>query len=219
MGLFLREPRKLVMKWMDMRITRLTVMNGWKFPSEWIKELPRFQYLTSLRTGSLDIPIQDVYEVATMHEKLAELYIDAGGSPMNSSTLEYAIEWFRSGRARVFLSASGHWDRDDDMKVQQTFFEAMFNCPTFALLELRRCRFDNVDFTPLTFAMATLDLYQCTIDLKGIASRFSVSRMTTLKFHSDVQLPTLDYVCLSVASVATNINQTFEAVESNDSQQ
>ncbi|CAK4653901.1 unnamed protein product, partial [Aphanomyces euteiches] len=52
---FPREPRKLVMKWMDMRITRRTVMNGWKFPSEW-----KFPPIHDREQRIAPIPVFDV---------------------------------------------------------------------------------------------------------------------------------------------------------------
>ncbi|KAH9142695.1 hypothetical protein AeRB84_013244 [Aphanomyces euteiches] len=128
-----------------------------------------------------------VFQFAAESHQLTQLQVARHSHTMTEATLINLTEWFRSQPVRLFDCKGGTWHQVDN-DIKQTFYKAMFNCPTLDKLTLANCNLDDVDVSKLTFSIRSLELEECNFRsafISSMASRLEGSRIT----HLELDIP------------------------------
>ncbi|KAG9397876.1 hypothetical protein AC1031_016531 [Aphanomyces cochlioides] len=157
--------------------------------------LSRLKHLTTLKVydeHAFSIPAEvldeyhqawdDIFKFVVESHQLTELQASPDSHAMTSSNLVNLIAWFRRQPVRVFECTSATCRRIDK-SLKQSFYEAIFNCPTLDKLILSKCDFQGLDFSRFRFSMRSLQLGYCRMGsdyINSLASRLENSNLTHL---------------------------------------
>ncbi|KAG9399832.1 hypothetical protein AC1031_011253 [Aphanomyces cochlioides] len=149
-------------EWADLRICHLYV--DCDFPSGWIDVLPRLQYLkTLILKTQVDTHVDKILEFAAMSDQLTELVISTSeNGSLTDPMLRNIIAWLSRQLVRVFAISGWEW-RTNNMELKQSFYQAMFNCPTLKELKIAMVDLSDMDLTNATLSMQTLQIRTCFV--------------------------------------------------------
>ncbi|KAF0723443.1 hypothetical protein Ae201684P_007325 [Aphanomyces euteiches] len=171
-------------EWTDLRITRLALDIEDEDEAIWctnaVSQLPS---LTCLEADISSFELEDFFANLAASQQITQLHLSFDEYQLTAFDLAHLTEWLRHQPVRHLGCEFGDWE-DLDLDVKETFYQAMFNCPTMAILELSGCKVDDVDFAQYDFPMRSLVLHQCCLSsrqVEALVSRLERSKMTSLQ--------------------------------------
>ncbi|KAG9397772.1 hypothetical protein AC1031_016622 [Aphanomyces cochlioides] len=194
----------------DLRIARVRFGFKHNSVSSGKEILSRLKHLTSLKVHvkhAFSTPEilnenhriwDDIFKFVAQSDQLTEFEFFRETHAMTASSLVQLIEWFRRQPVRVFECKAGTWDQINK-SLNQSFYEAIFNCPTLDKLVLSNCDFHGLDFSRLKFSKRSLQLGYCSIGSEfiiSLASRLEISKITQFKLCvcRDISIDSIVYL-------------------------
>ncbi|KAH9107290.1 hypothetical protein LEN26_011583 [Aphanomyces euteiches] len=128
----------------------------------------------------------DIFQFVEESHQLTELQASPDSHAMSSSNLVNLIAWFRRQPVRVLKCMTSTCGRIDK-SLKQSFYEAIFNCPTLDKLILTTCDFEGLDFSRFRFSMRSLQVGYCrggSDYIDSLASRLENYNLTHLDIYA-----------------------------------
>ncbi|KAG9397875.1 hypothetical protein AC1031_016530 [Aphanomyces cochlioides] len=213
----------------DLRIARVRFGFKHNSVSSGKEILSRLKHLTSLKVHvkhAFSTPEilnenhriwDDIFKFVAQSDQLTEFEFFRETHAMTASSLVQLIEWFRRQPVRVFECKAGTWDQINK-SLNQSFYEAIFNCPTLDKLVLSNCDFHGLDFSRLKFSKRSLQLGYCSIGSEfiiSLASRLEISKITQFKLCvcRDISIDSIVYLYLTLTDISFNIENLIKLAQ------